>query len=427
MRPILPTPLLPGRRDDTDRSVPAVVIGDIRAATLSIRSLQSRIQRPRQPATPLAVTPLAVTQLAIQRLSQRLSRRPSRRATRQPVPAGMRLAICLAAVLTVVVLVFLRGAMPVRAAALQITVLPENIRQLYNSARYAEAARELEAAIDASPNDATLPYWLGRCFYELQEFAQSIANFERAVGLDPNRSEFHDWLGKAWGRKAEETGRLGALSAISTARKASREFALAVSLDANNLEAQRDLIRYLMNAPGIAGGSEDRAQQQIDALEKIDPVEGGLARAELYATHKKFEQADAEYQKVLNMPVSRVGPAFEAAEYYRDREDAQHMEQAVNLAVKINRSDPRLNYYRGVMLVLAHRDLDAAEKDLRIYLDAVASSAEAPPHSSAYVWLGRLYEQKGQPDRAAEAYQAALMLDPRDKAARDSLKRIQKK
>jgi tetratricopeptide (TPR) repeat protein len=43
------------------------------------------------------------------------------------------------------------------------------------------------------------------------------------------------------------------------------------------------------------------------------------------------------------------------------------------------------------------------------------------------VWLGRLYEQKGQPDKAAEAYQAALMLDPRDKAARDGLKRIQKK
>jgi TolA-binding protein len=408
MRLALPTPLLLGRCDDVDRSGPTLVAGEIRAATRAIRSLQRLVQHP------------------IQRVIQRPIQELTRRVTSLSVPTRIRPAVCVAAVVTVLVLLFLHGAAPVRAAALQTTALPENIRQLYNSARYAEAARELEAAIDANPKDASLPYWLGRCFYELQEFAQSIANFERAVSLDPNRSEFHDWLGKAWGRKAEETGRLAAFSAISTARKASREFALAVNLDANNLEAQRDLIRYLMNAPGIAGGSEDRAQQQINALEKIDPVEGGLARAELYATHKKFDQADAEYQKILNMPVRRVGPAFEAAEYYRDREDAQHMEQAENLAAKIDPSDRRLNYYRGVMLVLTRRDLDAAEKALRSYLDAVPSSAEAPPHSSAYMWLGRLYEQKGQPDKAAEAYQAALMLDPHDKAARDALKRIQK-
>ncbi len=368
----------------------------------------------------------------ISRLLRGVPAAPSKRhgargSAQSAIYGSIRDILCLALLLPTLVLMLWVGGIPLRAATLQTSDLPQPIRQLYNSARYSEVVRELEGAIQANPKDATLSYWLGRCYYELGDFAQSIANFEHAISLDPNRSEFHDWLGKAWGRKAEETGRLGAFSALSTARKASHEFALAVNLDASNIEAQRDFIRYLMNAPGIAGGSEDRAQQQIAALEKVDPLEGALARAEFYATHKKFDQAGDEYQKILQMPAHRAGAALEAAEYYRDREDAPHMEQAINVAAKIAPSDPRLKYYRGVMLVLAHKDPQMAEKDLRGYLDAVPSSAEVPPLASAHTWLGRLYEEQGQQDKAIAEYQAALMLDPHEKTAHDNLKRLGKK
>ena len=63
-------------------------------------------------------------------------------------------------------------------------------------------------------------------------------------------------------------------------------------LDANNLEAQRDLIRYLMNAPGIVGGSERAAEQRVHALSAVDSIEGELAQAELLASRKKFDEAN---------------------------------------------------------------------------------------------------------------------------------------
>jgi Tfp pilus assembly protein PilF len=103
------------------------------------------------------------------------------------------------------------------------------------------------------------------------------------------------------------------------------------------------------------------------------------------------------------------------------------MEQAVEAAAKIAPSDRRLSYYRGVVLVLEEKDTAVAESDLRTYLNTVPDNSEVPAHSSAYEWLGKLYENEKELDLAAEQYQAALSLDPQNKALREALKRLQKR
>jgi Tfp pilus assembly protein PilF len=167
--------------------------------------------------------------------------------------------------------------------------------------------------------------------------------------------------------------------------------------------------------------------EQIHALSAVDPVEGELALADLYAVRKKFEQASDEYQEILKSAANRIGVYFEAADYYRDRGEAEHMEQAVEAAAKISSSDPWLSYYRGVALVLEKKDPAIAEKNLHTYIDTVPDNSEVPAHSSAYEWLGKLYEVEKKPELAAEQYKAALTLDPQNKALREALKKLQKK
>ena len=58
-------------------------------------------------------------------------------------------------------------------------------------------------------------------------------------------------------------------------------------------------------------------------------MEGELARAEVFVTRKKFEQADQEYEKILQMKPNRIGVYFEIAEYYRDRGDGARMAEAM--------------------------------------------------------------------------------------------------
>jgi tetratricopeptide (TPR) repeat protein len=304
--------------------------------------------------------------------------------------------------------------------------LAPEIETLYNTGSYSSAAQALQAAIAQNPKDASLYYWLGRCYFEIRDFNRSISNWEHAVALDSNRSEYHDWLGRAYGRKAEEDSHSKMASALALARRTHHEFEAAVQLDGRNVDAQRDLIAFMASAPRDLGGGEERALEQIHTLSGVDPLEGELALADLYAVKKKFEQADEEYQKVLKSVPNGIEAYLDVADYYRDRVEAEHMEQAVEAATKIASSDRRLSYYHGVALVLEKKDAAVAEKDLHTYLDTVPDNSELPAHSSAYEWLGKLYESEKRLDLAAEQYRAALTLDPQNKGLREALKRLQK-
>jgi tetratricopeptide (TPR) repeat protein len=300
-----------------------------------------------------------------------------------------------------------------------------DINYLYNAGLYEQAIKVLDASLKSNPNDASMEEMMGRCFYQLGDYNRAIDALERAVMLDPSRSESHDWLGKAYGRKAEGTS--NPISALSLAGKVRKEFAEAVRLNPSNLAAQRDLIRYLLNSPGLVGGGQDRADEQIKALSAVDPVEGQLARAEADVARKKFDAADQEYGNLLDSHPHRIGVVLEIAEYYRDRNDANMMEKAVEEAAALDPSDIRLNYYRGVVLVVAQRDQTNAERYLRAYLDSAPENSELPSRASAREFLGRLYEQQHKLDSAAEQYRDGLALDPHDKSLHDDLKRVQKR
>ena len=305
--------------------------------------------------------------------------------------------------------------------------LPADIERLYNGGLYRQAAEAITAAIQREPQESSLHYWLGRCFYELRDYNRAVSSLERAIALEPDRSDYHDWLGKSYGRKAEEASRFSPFSSISLAHKTRHEFETAVRLDVNNLEAQRDLIRYLMSAPGIVGGSEPAAEQRVHALSAVNPIEGELAQAELLASRKKFDEANQQYRKVLDLKPDRIGVYFEIAEYYRDRGDARQMSEAVEAGALLAPSDHRLDYYRGIALILGNRNQGEAEKDLHRYLDTVPDNDNVPSHSTPHEWLGKLYDKEGQLDRAAQEYRAALILDPRNKQASEALKALQKR
>jgi tetratricopeptide (TPR) repeat protein len=301
---------------------------------------------------------------------------------------------------------------------------PPDAQHDYNAGRYNRAVDELNSAIAKSPDDASLHFLLGQSYYQLRDFTRAVASLERAVQLAPKISEYHDWLGKAYGRRAEETI---FFSAMTWARKAHREFEIAVELNAENFEAQRDLIRYEMNAPGVVSGGDDKAMKHIDALEKIDPIQGQLARGEFFATKNRKAEADAVFDKILELNASRAGIYFEVSDYYRDRPDAEKMAEAIGKAARIDPDDRRLKYYRGALLVMEGKNPSEAEMLLKSYMATVPDNSDVPPHAAAREWLGKLYESLGRFSEAAREFQLSLSLDPHNKEVQGDLKRVQRK
>jgi tetratricopeptide (TPR) repeat protein len=285
--------------------------------------------------------------------------------------------------------------------------------------KYSEAIQTLQAALQRTPQDARLHFWLCRAYYELRDFDQAIASGNRAVQQDPKNSDYHFWLGKAYGKKADRE------SSLSTARKTKREFEEAVRLNPLNIPARRALMEYLAQAPSLfAGGSKEKARQQIEAIAGLDPIQGHLAQGDYWMDGGKPERAEEEYRKALELKPTDAEPYLEIADFYLEQRDAGNMERVVEAAAQIAPSEPRLDYYRGAARVMAGGRPAEAELYLKTYLKNVPPRSEYPSHASAHEWLGKLYEQTGKRAEALTQYRLALELDPKLKDARHGLQRL---
>ena len=320
-------------------------------------------------------------------------------------------------------LVFLAAVGALQASSAGTNGPLENAHRQFDAGQYRQAADALRAALEQNPQDAALHYWLARCYFELRDFDRAISTAERSVELDPGNSQYHLWLGRAYGRKAEQAGWF---SGFSLAKKSRREFEEAVRLNPSNFAGQHDLIEFYLRAPGIVGGGEDKARQQVEALAAVDAVEGHVARGDYWMDRKKPEQAEQEYRQVLAARPKRVDPYLEVADFYLQRNDAGRMAEAVEAAARVDPPDRRLSYYCGVVRVLAGNRVEEAEQCLKTYLTSVPPRSDLPSHADAYEWLGRLYESRGKCQAAAEQYRKALEIHPRSKSAREALRRVQK-
>jgi tetratricopeptide (TPR) repeat protein len=250
----------------------------------------------------------------------------------------------------------------------------------FEAGEYTDAIKVLTAALVANPQDAAINFWLARSYYEQRNYDKAISYAETAVKQAPNNGEYQRWLGRAYGEKADQT------RSFFLARKVKQAFEAAVRLAPRSIEARRDLMQYLVEAPWIVGGNKDKAKEQVQFISQMDPMEGHLALAAYLSAQKKWNEAETEYLAVLNSHPSRIEPVMEAAEFFADRKDAGNLARAVTEARRVNSRDPRVDFYHAVFLILRRTDLPTAQKLLTDYM-AKPERSEYPSHRKAGEWL----------------------------------------
>lgn len=291
-------------------------------------------------------------------------------------------------------------------------------QEQFDRGDYTAAVDTVSAALARNPHDARLFHWRSRCYLEMKDYTKAIADAERAVAEQPDSSEYRRWMGRAYGGGAEQA------RSFALARKVKAAFEEAVKLDGSNVDARRDLAEFYLEAPWIVGGDRGKALKEVDAIVRLDPVAGHLAHAMSSRHEKRLAEADADYQRALDLRPARIGPYLEAADFYEERGDAAKLATAVEQGRRVAPGDVRLLYYKGVALVLASQNLVEADGLFRAYLTNAPRRSDFPSHAAAQDWRGRLHERLGNIDAAAEAYRAALALDPGRKTSRDALSRL---
>jgi tetratricopeptide (TPR) repeat protein len=295
-------------------------------------------------------------------------------------------------------------------------------RRAYESSDYAKAVLELQAAAAKEPQNGEIQLLLTKSYLELQERDAAITSAERAVAIDPKSSVFHEWLGRAYGEKADHASMF---SAPGLARKTHREFEIAVQLDEKNFAARQALIEFDCAAPGMVGGGEEKAKPEIEKLQSMDAAEWHYALGNCRRQKKDFADADAEFKLALENHPKSADLIFDIGDYAVRRGQADRLIEVAELGAK-RAADPRGMFYRAVGLILKNEKQEEAERLLREYLQTAPRRSGYPRYAVAHEWLGRLYENKGEKEPAVKEYQAALQLDPKNKSARESLRRIEK-
>ncbi len=296
-------------------------------------------------------------------------------------------------------------------------------REAYEASEYAKAAQLLQQAAAQNPRSGEIHLLLAKTYYEWQQHDAAIASAERAVAIDPSSSVYHEWLGKVYGEKADHAAMF---SALSLARKARREFAKAVELDETNFSAQQALIEFDCSAPSIAGGGEDKARAEIARLAAMDAAEGHYAAGNCRRQKKDFAAAGAEFDKALEDHPQSADLIYDIGDYGVKHSEPERLLTVADAGEAVAPGDLRGKYYRAVAMVLKKERLEEAETLLREYVEKAPVRSNYPRRGNAHEWLGRLYEDQHKTQAAIAEYEAALELEPKNKNAREALKRLRK-
>jgi len=292
----------------------------------------------------------------------------------------------------------------------------EEIEQHIRNGEYDRARSSLASLIESDPINARAQYWLGRLLLFMYNDTEGAAeHLQLAVEYDDENAEYHWMLGNAYGRQALEAN---IFSQMSLAGDVKEQFERAVELDSNEVRFRTSLMQFYVQAPGIVGGSIDRALVQADAIYRMDPYAGHAARASIAVAEDELTLAEVEWKKAIEVD-STQWTAFHRLGY---------------LYLQLGRGEESIPLFRNYV-ALAPDDADShdslgdgffATGQIDSALVQYRTSLSINPQFAVSAYnAGRCYEEKGMAQEAVEAYNYYLANDPDGPYAETAMEKVE--
>jgi tetratricopeptide (TPR) repeat protein len=287
--------------------------------------------------------------------------------------------------------------------------------RLINERKYGEAKSFFEQAVSKNEKNAEARYYLGMSLMLLQQFDEAQDEAEEAIDLNENVAKYHLLRGQILGQKAMTAN---VLSQGIMAPKIKNAFLRASELDPSNIEARQALYNYYVMAPGIMGGSNEKALEQANAVVKLDPFRGHLMLAN-FANRVKKDSVEAEQQikKAIQAEPER-GSGYKNLGYLYMRQ-GRFSEAYAQMQKYIEVEPKNPDSYDSYGDVL--KEEKKVERAIEKYLFAL--SVDKTFSASIYS-LAECYELKGLKQKAKETFQWFLSVEPQGRRAEAAQKKI---
>jgi tetratricopeptide (TPR) repeat protein len=293
-------------------------------------------------------------------------------------------------------------------------------QRLITDQKYDEARAEVDAQLKKNPSDDAALHCMGMIYVAMDKSSDAIDWFEKAIKANGKSSTHHLWLGNALGEQASHTNKL---KLPFLARRVKGEFDKAVELDPTSWEARHGLIQFYSQAPGVMGGSMDKAKEQAREIAKIDAIRGHLEMAALLERDKDVAGAEREFNAVVSAaPDSALG-YNSLGNFYRRQKRYTDAVAVYEKLLHVKPEAVNAHLLIGWNLKLAG-DNDRAERELKQWLSAPPKDAPPQNLSAAHQWIGDIYAAQSKKDAARAEYQLALQINPKNADAKKALENV---
>jgi tetratricopeptide (TPR) repeat protein len=295
---------------------------------------------------------------------------------------------------------------------------PPPTQKLIVDRKFDEAATEARATVDKNGSDEAALHCMGRVLLEQNKSGEAVDWFEKAVKVNDRSALHHLWLGNALGTEAQKANKL---RQPFLARRVKTEFERAVALDPTLIDARHGLVQFYTIAPGVMGGSVDKAREQIAEIEKLNPMRGHFERAALAERDKDLATAEREYVAATTLAPDSVVAFNTLGAYYRRQKKWPEAIAAYERVLTIKPDAYNAHLSLGGIAAASGQNLDLGEREIKEWLARAPKDAPILNVSIAHQWLGKIYETQGKKDAARAEYQLALSANPKNEDAKKAL------
>jgi tetratricopeptide (TPR) repeat protein len=290
-------------------------------------------------------------------------------------------------------------------------------QRLITEQKYDEARAEVDALLKRNSADDAALHCMGMVYIGMGNSSDAIAWFEKAVKANDKSSAHHLWLGNALGEQASHTNKL---KLPFLARRVKGEFDTAVQLDPKSWEARHGLIQFYSQAPGVMGGSMDKAKEQAREIGKFDGMRGHLEMAALLERDKDVVGVERELEAAVTAAPDSAAPYNTLGAFYRRQKRYADAVSAYEKLLHVKPDAINAHLLIGLNLKLAGEN-DRAEREIKLWLAAPPKDAPAQNLSAAHQFLGDIYASQAKKEAARGEYQTALQINPKNTEAKKAL------
>ena len=261
-------------------------------------------------------------------------------------------------------------------------------------------ARVEPAALTTKSEPAQIAYWKARAYLDRRDIAGNtqlaMQEFENALAADPKFAMGHAGLGEAqWGMYSNTNDRAWADKAMQSTATATK------------LEPDRAAVRYSAGLTLFRIGRYDDSRKELERAIALQPTSEEATRllGRVLMRQGRIEEGLAEFNKALAIRPNSVavhtemGLALYNASRYKDALAA--FEKAVALAPN---SATALTQAGAASQMAGDND-----RALEFFERATAIQ----PRVETFSNMGTIYYDRGEFAKAANAYEAALLINPR--------------